>query len=79
LEIASHNGYFADDGFLGLAPSLKDKNVTSFVKNLKNQGVIDRELFALYLALETNSTVTFGGYPKENIKQGEELVYTSLS
>jgi Eukaryotic aspartyl protease len=71
-------GGIFDDGILGLAPE-KDANQSSYITYLKNQGIIDKKIFAFYLALDRTSKITFGGYPQELIKQGEEIKWTPIA
>jgi hypothetical protein len=56
---------FIGDGVMGLAPydPAADYNYKSFVSELTDQGIIEKNMFSLYLCKDgLDSTAWFGGY-----------------
>ena len=59
------------DGLLGLAPNAPpDHPYNTLVQDLYDNGVIDKNMFSLYLAYEhRQSKIWFGGYSKKYLRQ----------
>jgi hypothetical protein len=72
------------DGLVGLAPnSPNDHPNPTLVTTLYNNGVIDRNMFSLYLAkTDQDSKIWFGGFDPEYIRSaidgGQLMTYEEL-
>lgn len=54
---------------MGLSPD-EVGNGPSYVAALKQQGLIEEKIISFYLSIERTSQFTFGGYPKDLVKEG---------
>jgi hypothetical protein len=63
--ITKQKGLGQNTGILGLSPPIESQNGPSYVKNLYNQGVIEKEVVTFWLNYYNNATsyVTFGEVP----------------
>ncbi len=68
-----------EDGILGLSPE-EDSYSTSFIEELKSQGLIDKRQVGFYLAsdLSKTSRVTFGGYAEDMVKTSDSIKWYPL-
>ena len=76
------NGLPYIDGILGMSRNMQAPSIpissNSFMTLLQQNGVIQSQIQAYYLQ-STGSTLEIGGYSQSKIKNGQSLVYFTLS
>jgi hypothetical protein len=79
LNIENQKNLDKGDGILGLSPE-EDSYSTSFIEELKTQGLIEKRQVGFYLTNDVNSTsrVTFGGYADDMVKSNEQIRWYPL-
>ncbi|KAL3810702.1 hypothetical protein ACHAXA_004648 [Cyclostephanos tholiformis] len=68
------------DGILGLAfPALSiDQDVNALIPNLKEEGVLDRAVFAFYLGNESDGELAVGGYDASRMEDPSDITWVDL-
>jgi hypothetical protein len=68
------------DGILGLAfPALSiDQDVNALIPNLKEEGVLEKAMFAFYLGNESDGELAVGGYDPSRMEDPDDITWVDL-